>query len=235
MAFIKKSILYLFLFILFPISVNANIICNDGTVSDTCYDCHRGCCSKHGGCSANSPTTDDYVYIPSTTTMTTTTKKIATTSSTTTTTTELTTTTSQTTTSSTSTTSRTTGSTTVPITINDSNSENGSSADGFLGIVFFLSLIGCGVFWFKNKDKVSVNEVNKSNDNNSSFPKVGLRKFSPLKSLKARTTGKINKTVKKSIIPLYGRKGLGFIKSPKKSIKNKIYHKTTFGFKDIFK
>lgn len=27
-----------------------NIICNDGTVSPTCQDCHRGCCSYHGGC-----------------------------------------------------------------------------------------------------------------------------------------------------------------------------------------
>lgn len=27
-----------------------NIICNDGTPSPTCKDCHRGCCSHHGGC-----------------------------------------------------------------------------------------------------------------------------------------------------------------------------------------
>lgn len=34
----------------FP-AVNANIICNDGTESPSCGDCHRGCCSHHGGCS----------------------------------------------------------------------------------------------------------------------------------------------------------------------------------------
>ena len=33
-----------------PITVNANIMCNDGTESPTCTDCHRGCCSNHGGC-----------------------------------------------------------------------------------------------------------------------------------------------------------------------------------------
>lgn len=27
-----------------------NVICNDGTPSPTCKDCHRGCCSHHGGC-----------------------------------------------------------------------------------------------------------------------------------------------------------------------------------------
>ncbi len=27
-----------------------NITCNDGTTSPTCQDCHRGCCSWHGGC-----------------------------------------------------------------------------------------------------------------------------------------------------------------------------------------
>jgi len=42
-------ILILFSFLI----VNANIICNDGTVSKTCRTCHKGCCSKHGGCSNN--------------------------------------------------------------------------------------------------------------------------------------------------------------------------------------
>ena len=43
------------LFIMFiPIVVKANIVCNDGTISDSCQDCHRGCCSHHGGCSNSS-------------------------------------------------------------------------------------------------------------------------------------------------------------------------------------
>lgn len=46
-------ILILFSFILSPVIVNANIICNDGTESRSCLDCHRGCCSGHDGCTDN--------------------------------------------------------------------------------------------------------------------------------------------------------------------------------------
>ena len=63
--------------------------------------------------------------------------------------------------------------------------------------------------------------------------KFGMRKPSIKKSIKARTTGKIKRNAKKTINPLYGRKGIGFVKNPKKSTKNKIYKKTTFGLKDI--
>jgi len=65
--------------------------------------------------------------------------------------------------------------------------------------------------------------------------KIGIRKPSLKKSLKASTTGKLKRSIKSSINPLYGKKGIGFIKSPKKSIKNSIYHKTTFSFWDLFK
>ena len=34
--------------------VYANIMCNDGTESPSCYDCHQGCCSHHDGCSKSS-------------------------------------------------------------------------------------------------------------------------------------------------------------------------------------
>ena len=65
--------------------------------------------------------------------------------------------------------------------------------------------------------------------------KFGMRKPSLKKSIKARTTGKLKRKIKKSIIPGYGKNGIGFIKSPKKSIENKIYKKTTFSIWDIFK
>ena len=65
--------------------------------------------------------------------------------------------------------------------------------------------------------------------------KIGFRTPSLKKSIKARTTGKIKRNVKKAINPFYGKKGTGFIRSPKRSIKNKIYKKTTFGLSDIFK
>lgn len=60
--------------------------------------------------------------------------------------------------------------------------------------------------------------------------KVGLRKPSLKKSFKARTTGKLKRKIKKTINPFYGKKGVGFIKNPKRSIKNKIYKKTTFSW-----
>lgn len=65
--------------------------------------------------------------------------------------------------------------------------------------------------------------------------KIGMRKPSVKKRFRARTTGKIKRKVKKALIPGYGKKGVGFIKSPTKSIKNKIFKKTTFSFWDIFK
>ncbi|WP_425756161.1 hypothetical protein ACPW7J_01980 [Ihubacter sp. rT4E-8] len=65
--------------------------------------------------------------------------------------------------------------------------------------------------------------------------KIGIRKPSIKKSLKARTTGKAKRAVKSAINPLYGKKGVGFVKDPVKSVKNSVYHKTTVGVKDILK
>ena len=65
--------------------------------------------------------------------------------------------------------------------------------------------------------------------------KIGMRKPSLKKSFKARTTGKLKRQIKSAINPLYGKKGMGFIKNPKKSVNNAVYHRTTFGIGDIFK
>ena len=65
--------------------------------------------------------------------------------------------------------------------------------------------------------------------------KIGLRKPSVKKMFKARTTGRVKRAVKRSINPLYGKKGVGLIKKPRRSVKNKIYKKTTFGINDLFK
>lgn len=65
--------------------------------------------------------------------------------------------------------------------------------------------------------------------------KIGMRKPSLKKSLKARTTGKAKRKIKKAIVPMYGKKGAGLVKNPKRSVKNKIYKKTTFSIWDIFK
>ena len=65
--------------------------------------------------------------------------------------------------------------------------------------------------------------------------KVGIRKPSIKKSIKARTTGKLKRAVKKSVNPLYGKKGMGYINNPKKAVYNKVYNKTTVGVSDIIK
>lgn len=65
--------------------------------------------------------------------------------------------------------------------------------------------------------------------------KIGIRTPSLKKSLKARTTGKMKRSVKKAIIPGYGKKGMGWVKNPKKAAYNKVYNKTTFSIWDLFK
>lgn len=65
--------------------------------------------------------------------------------------------------------------------------------------------------------------------------KFGLRTPSLKKSIAARTTGKMNRAIKKAIIPGYGKKGMGMITNPKKALYNKVYKKTAFSIWDLFK
>ena len=65
--------------------------------------------------------------------------------------------------------------------------------------------------------------------------KIGMRTPSLKKSLKARTTGKAKKAIKKAVIPGYGKKGMGLLKNPKKAVYNKVYKKTSFSLLDLFK
>ncbi|MCC8013819.1 MAG: hypothetical protein LIO87_01365 [Eubacterium sp.] len=65
--------------------------------------------------------------------------------------------------------------------------------------------------------------------------KIGMRKPSLKKSFRARTTGKAKRKIKKNLIPGYGKKGIGWLKNPKKAAYNKIYKKTSFSIFDIFK
>lgn len=57
--------------------------------------------------------------------------------------------------------------------------------------------------------------------------KFGVRKPSVKKSIKARTTGRAKRAVKKAVTPGYGKKGVGLIKNPKKSVYNRVYKKTS--------
>lgn len=65
--------------------------------------------------------------------------------------------------------------------------------------------------------------------------KIGIRKPSIKKSIKARTIGKAKRAIKKAIVPGYGKKGTGIIKDPEKTIYNKIYEKISFSIFDLFK
>lgn len=63
--------------------------------------------------------------------------------------------------------------------------------------------------------------------------KIGIRKPSIKKSIKARTTGRLKRKVK-SINPLYGKKGMGLL-HPERAVKNKVYHKTSFSIVNFIK
>ena len=65
--------------------------------------------------------------------------------------------------------------------------------------------------------------------------KIGPRKPSLKRSLKARTTGKLKRKVKSSINPFYGKKGIGWVRNPKKAAYNKVYNKTSFSVVDLLK
>ena len=59
--------------------------------------------------------------------------------------------------------------------------------------------------------------------------KFGMRKPSINKSLKARTTGKLKRSLKRAVIPGYGKKGRGWIRNPKRALYNKIYKRSIKG------
>lgn len=65
--------------------------------------------------------------------------------------------------------------------------------------------------------------------------KFGMRTPNFKKSFRARTTGRAKRAVKKALIPGYGKKGMGWIRDPKKAMYNKVYNKTSFSLWDVFK
>jgi hypothetical protein len=65
--------------------------------------------------------------------------------------------------------------------------------------------------------------------------KFGIRKPSLKRSFRALTTGKAKRRIKKALIPGYGKKGMGWIKNPKRATYNKVYRKTSFSFGGLLK
>lgn len=62
--------------------------------------------------------------------------------------------------------------------------------------------------------------------------KFGIRKPSVKRSISARTTGRAKRTFKRMTNPFYGKKGMGWIRNPKKAAYGKIYNKTTISAKN---
>lgn len=59
--------------------------------------------------------------------------------------------------------------------------------------------------------------------------KVGIRRPNPKGSFRARTTGKMKRSVKRALIPGYGKKGMGWVKNPKRAAYNAVYGRTNVG------
>jgi len=64
--------------------------------------------------------------------------------------------------------------------------------------------------------------------------KIGMRKINPKRIIKAKTVGKLKRSVKKTLIPGYGKKSAANL-HPVRSLKQKVYRKTTFNIFDLFK
>lgn len=60
--------------------------------------------------------------------------------------------------------------------------------------------------------------------------KIGPRTPNIKKRASSRTTGAINRKVKRATSPLYGQKGIGWVKDPKRAAYNKVYNQTTTDF-----
>ncbi|GAA0863522.1 hypothetical protein [Paraclostridium tenue] len=63
--------------------------------------------------------------------------------------------------------------------------------------------------------------------------KYGIRKPSLKKIVIGRTTNSTNRTIKKSVIPGYSCRGIGWIKNPKHAAYNYTYNKSTFSIWDL--
>ena len=63
--------------------------------------------------------------------------------------------------------------------------------------------------------------------------KYGIRTPNINKRISARTTRKITRTMNKAVNPLYGKKGMGFINDPSRTVYNKVYNKTTTSVDNI--
>lgn len=65
--------------------------------------------------------------------------------------------------------------------------------------------------------------------------KYGIRKPSIKRSIRARTTGRLKRRVKRTLNPFYGKRGMGFIFSPFKAAYGWIYRCVTIGIPKLLR
>lgn len=65
--------------------------------------------------------------------------------------------------------------------------------------------------------------------------KFGIRRPNLKSRLRARTTGKLKRKVNRSLIPFYGRRGMGWVKNPRKAAYGWAYRRTTASVDDVAK
>jgi hypothetical protein len=65
--------------------------------------------------------------------------------------------------------------------------------------------------------------------------KFGIRRPNPLGSIRARTTGRVKRRIKRAVVPGYGRPGTGWIRDPKRAAYNTVYRRTTIGVGDLLR
>lgn len=65
--------------------------------------------------------------------------------------------------------------------------------------------------------------------------KIGMRTPNIRTSVRARTTGRAKRAIKRAVIPGYGRPGMGWVKNPRRAARNAVYRRTTFSIWDLFK
>ena len=65
--------------------------------------------------------------------------------------------------------------------------------------------------------------------------RFGMRTPSISRSIRARTTGRLKRSVKRAVIPYYGKRGSGWLKDPKRAAYNAVYRRTSFGLGDVLR
>lgn len=65
--------------------------------------------------------------------------------------------------------------------------------------------------------------------------KFGLRTPSLKRMVRARTTGRVMRVMKNAVNPLYGTKGMGLAREPKKALYDRLYRRTSFSLKGLFR